>query len=47
MYHTTEIKDFTEPVRLENSQIDNRSGKLKISLKSVNLWVGYFNVLKR
>ena len=47
MYHTIEIVDFTKPVRLEKNTIDNRSGKLKISLKSVNLWVNYNNVRKK
>ena len=47
MYHTIEIVDFTKPVRLENNTIDNRSGRLKISLKNVKFCVGYFNVHKR
>ena len=33
MYHTIEIVDFTKPIRLANNTIDNRSGKLQISLK--------------
>ena len=47
MYHTIEIVDLTKPIRLENNTIDNRSGKLKISLKCVNLWAGYYNVRKK
>ena len=40
MYHTIQIVDFTEPIRLENNTIDNRDGKLCITLKTVNFWVG-------
>ena len=47
MYHTIEIKDFTKPVRLENNTIDNRSGRLQISLKNITFCIGYFNVNKR
>ena len=32
MHHTIQIVDFTEPIRLENNTIDNRDGKLWISL---------------
>ena len=47
MYHTIEIVDFTKSIRLENNTIDNRDGRLQISLKSVNYWVGYYNVTKK
>ena len=46
MDHRIQIVDFNEPIRLENSQIDNRDGQLTISLKSVDYWVGYYNVRK-
>ena len=46
MHHTIEIVDFTKSVQLNNSQIDNRNGRLTISLKSVDYWVGYYNVRK-
>ena len=47
MYHTIQIVDFSEPIRLQNNTIDNRDGKLWISLKTVNFWVGYCNVRKK
>ena len=46
MYYTIKILDFTEPIRLENNTIDNRSGRLAVSLKSVDCWVGYYNITK-
>ena len=47
MYHTIQIKGFNEPIRLENNPIDNRDGKVWISLKTVIFCVGYYNVRKR
>ena len=47
MHHTIKFVDFTEPIRLENNTIDNRDGKLWTSLKSVDYWVGYYNVRKK
>ena len=47
MHYTIEIKDFTKPIRLENNTTDNRDGNLWISLKTVNFWVGYYNVRKK
>ena len=41
-----QIKDFTEPIRLENNTIDNRDKKTTISLKNVIFWIGYFNIHK-
>ena len=29
MHHTIEIEDFAEPIRLNNSQIDNRDDDLR------------------
>ena len=47
MHHTIQLVDFTEPIRLENNTIDNRDGKLWISLKTVKFWVGYSNVRRK
>ena len=45
MYLTFEINDFTKPVELENLVIDNRSGIKTIGVRSVAMWVGYYNVV--
>ena len=47
MHHTIEIVDFNKPTRLENNTIDNRDGRLTISLKGVDYWVGYYNVTQK
>ena len=47
MSHTIQMKDCIEPIRLENNPINNRDGKVWISLKTVKVWVGYCNVRKR
>jgi hypothetical protein len=40
------ITNTQQPIRLE-SPIDNKSGNLKIGLKSITMWVGYYNVQEK
>ena len=46
MYLTCEVKDFDKPIDLENNTINNQNGNLKISLKNVSFWIGYYNISK-
>lgn len=46
MYITIMNAQNKEPIRMEQP-IDNSSGNLTIGLKSITMWVGYYNVKKK